>query len=72
MELILKFSSKQKPVKITALTRKLNTLRNAGKKGLSRNDLRERILNFKAVVSSAFGDAAEWEKAQRLDRELLF
>lgn len=75
MELILKLNSEQKTAKMIALAKKsaiLSGKRNVGKKGLSRNELRERILNFRAVASSAFGDAAEWEKAQRLDRELPF
>lgn len=75
MELVLKFNSNQQPVKMVVSAKKLNTLsekRNTGKKALSRKDLRERILNFKAAVSSDFGDAAEWEKAQRVDRELPF
>lgn len=34
--------------------------------------LEDRILNFKATGPSSFGDAAEWEKQDRADRDLPF
>ena len=39
---------------------------------IKREELIERILNFKASGPSSFGDAAEWQRNEREDRNLPF
>jgi hypothetical protein len=75
MELILKSNNKESLEKITALAKKLNVVvekRKADLSNTAKDNLKNRILNFKAKESSSFGDAAEWEQQQRSDRKLPF
>ncbi|MEO6631053.1 MAG: hypothetical protein ABIN13_05000 [Mucilaginibacter sp.] len=76
MELILKSDSESSIAKIIALAKTLNvSVEQRG--GISQNkdnneELINSILNFKASGESSFGDAVEWQKAQRSDRDLPF
>lgn len=75
MEVILKSNNEEKIAKVLALAKKLNII--VEKKGTvsTKNDretIKQRILNFKADGPSPFGDAAEWERKQREDRDLPF
>lgn len=75
MELILKSNNKQSIAKIIALAKKLNVIveeKNTNAEGLTREELKERILNFKATSESSFGDPVEWQRVQREDRDLPF
>ena len=75
MELILKSNNEESLAKIITLAKKLNVVierKNTDFNKTARVNLKNRILNFKASGSSSFGDAAEWEQQQRLDRELPF
>lgn len=75
MELILRSNNEQSIAKILALAKKLNVVieKNdiAGVKS-DREAIKQRILNFKSGGLSPFGDAANWEREQRADRELPF
>ncbi|WP_325637893.1 hypothetical protein [Parapedobacter sp.] len=73
MELIVKSNNEQSIAKIIALARKLKVSveRKTTSVDESRADaLKDRILNFKATNKSQFGDAAEWERREREDRDL--
>ncbi len=75
MELILKSNNKESLAKIIALAKKLDVViekKNGDLNRTSINNLKNRILNFKAKEPSSFGDAAEWEQHQRSDRDLPF
>ncbi|RWU03859.1 hypothetical protein [Pedobacter chitinilyticus] len=75
MELILKSNDEKSLAKIIALAKKLNIIiekKNAVSKKTAKSDLKDRILDFKAKESSSFGDATEWQKKERSDRELPF
>ncbi len=37
---------------------------------ISREALKERILNFRTASESSFGDPMQWQRAQREDRKL--
>lgn len=75
MELILKSNNEDSLAKIIALAKKLNVViekKNADLNKKARTNLKNRILNFKAGESSSFGDAMDWERDERSDRELPF
>jgi len=75
MELILKSNNKQSIEKIIALAKKLNVIveeKSTETEVLSREALKQRILNFKATSESSFGDPVEWQRTQRKDRDLPF
>ena len=76
MELILKTDNLSKLAKVIAFAKELDIAveeRNPGKnENEKRENLRQRILNFKAKSSSSFGDAAKWEQEQRNDQDLPF
>lgn len=75
MELILKSNNEDSLAKIIALAKKLNVViekKNADLNKKARTNLKNRILNFKAEESSSFGDAMDWERDERSDRELPF
>jgi len=74
MELILKTNNENSIAKIIALAKKLNvTIEQRGKVIESeKEELGKRILNFKANETSSFGDAAEWQRNERNDRDLPF
>ena len=76
MELILKSNNAQSIAKIIALANKLNVV--VEKKAVdadksTKEELKKKILEFKAEsTTSSFGDALEWQKEQREDRDLPF
>lgn len=76
MEVILKSNNKEKIAKILALAKRLNII--VEKKDtvvIDKSDkeaIKQRILSFKSGTSSPFGDAAQWEREQREDRDLPF
>jgi len=75
MELIVKSNNEQSLAKIIALARKLNV--SVERKTTSVDKVREAtlkdsILSFKTTGKSQFGDAAEWERREREDRDLPF
>lgn len=75
MELILKSNDEKSLAKIIALAKKLNVIiekKNAVSNKTAKSDLKNRILDFKAKESSSFGDATEWQRQERSDRELPF
>ncbi|SHN28513.1 hypothetical protein [Mucilaginibacter sp. OK098] len=74
MELILKTNNESSIAKIIALAKKLNiTIEQRGKVVESeKEELGKRILNFKAKETSSFGDAVEWQRNERQDRNLPF
>ncbi|GGH04050.1 hypothetical protein GCM10007415_45310 [Parapedobacter pyrenivorans] len=75
MELILKSSNEQSIAKVLALAKKLNMSverREVSADDKERKALKTRILKFKAKSENPFGDAAEWERNEREDRELPF
>jgi len=76
MELILKTDNLSKVAKVIAFAKELNIAveqRNSDKvENQDRENLKQRILNFKAKSSSSFADAAKWEVEQREDRKLPF
>lgn len=75
MELILKSNNEDSLAKIIALAKKLNVViekKNADLNKKARTNLKNRIHNFKAEESSSFGDAMDWERDERSDRELPF
>ena len=76
MELILKSNNEKSIAKIIALAKSLDVIierpnKVAGDKH-EKEELKKRILNFKAKEPSSFGDAAKWERIEREDRELPF
>ena len=76
MQLILKSNNENSIAKIVALAKKLNVTIEKQDKLIEdkrdKEDLKQRILNFKAKGLSSFGDAAEWERDEREDREFPF
>lgn len=75
MELILKSNNKESLAKIIALAQKLNIVIEQKDNTIdeaAKDKLKKRILNFKAPETSSFGDAADWEREQREDRNLPF
>ena len=76
MELILKTNNENSIAKIIALAKKLDVAIEQRGKVVDDNDkneeLKKRILNFRAKGRSSFGDAAAWECDEREDRELPF
>jgi hypothetical protein len=76
MELILKTNNENSIAKIIALAKKLNVIVEQRDKEIEDNnkkeDLKKRILNFKAESPSSFGDASEWQRNERNDHELPF
>lgn len=75
MELILKSNNKENLERIIALAKMLNVVieKKPGNFEKTANvNLRNRILNFKSEFPTSFGDASEWEKRQRTDREMPF
>jgi hypothetical protein len=74
MELVLKSNNEQSIAKIIALAKKLDVTieKKAVKADKEDKTIKERILNFKAASPSSFGDAADWQKEQREDRNLPF
>lgn len=73
MELTLKSNNQESLAKIIALAKKLNVMieQNGAELGdIQKDALKKQILDFKAKEGSSFGDAAEWEKNQREDRNL--
>ena len=76
MELILKTNNENSIAKIIALANKLNVTveqrdKIVGDKN-DKEDLKNRILNFKASSESSFEDAEEWQRNARKDRNLPF
>jgi len=76
MELILKTNNENSIAKIIALAKKLNVTVEQKKifdqDKTNKDELKKRILNFKASGPSSFGDAADWQNESRKDRELPF
>ncbi|HJP63051.1 MAG TPA: hypothetical protein VJ844_06390 [Mucilaginibacter sp.] len=77
MELILKTNNENSISKIMELAKKLNVsveqrTEDAGYVSTERDELKNRILNFKAQNPSSFGDASEWQKNERTDSQLPF
>ncbi|MFI5138392.1 MAG: hypothetical protein ACHQIM_11260 [Sphingobacteriales bacterium] len=69
MELILKTNNENSIAKIIALAKKLNVTIEQRNKMIDdkkeKEELKNRILNFKAAGPSSFGDAREWERNER-------
>ena len=76
MELILKTNNENSIAKIIALAKKLDvTVEQHGNEiedKKAKEDLKKRILNFKAQGPSSFGDASDWQRDERKDRDLPF
>jgi hypothetical protein len=75
MELILKSNNEQSIAKIIALARRLNVIVEKTATDINSHEkmaIKTRILNFKASDKSSFGDAQQWERQQREDRDLPF
>ena len=72
MELILTTNNESSIAKIITLAKKLNvTIEQRGNVIESeKEELGKRILNFKANETSSFGDATEWQRNERQDRDL--
>jgi len=74
MELILKTNNENSIAKIVALAKKLNVTVEQRDKEIQDNsekaELKNRILNFKANGPASFGDATEWQRNERIDRDL--
>lgn len=76
MEVILKSNNVNSMAKIIALAERLDVIieqrDNVASGKNEKEELKKRILNFKAKGRSSFGDAAEWERIEREDRKLPF
>jgi len=76
MELILKTNNENSIAKIIALAKKLDVIIEQRDVMVEhkneKEELKKRILNFKASGPSSFGDAAEWEHNERADRDISF
>lgn len=76
MELILKTNNESSIAKIIELAKKLNVTVEQRDKVVENKkeveNLKNRILNFKANGPSSFGDAADWQRNERNDREFPF
>jgi len=76
MELIIKTNNENSIAKFIALAKKLNVkvvqkeIPDQGE--TNKEELKKSILNFKASGPSSFGDAAEWQRETRKDRDLPF
>jgi len=69
MEIILKSNNENSIAKIIALAKKLNVVIEQRADKITNDEkenLKKRILNFKAQNSSSFGDASEWQRSVRL------
>ena len=71
MKLILKTDNENSIAKIIALAKKLSITIEQRNKVIENNEEREelkkRILNFKATGPSSFGVASEWQRGERLN-----
>ena len=69
MELILKTNNENSIVKIIALAKELDAIIERRDKVVEdkndREELKKRILNFKASRPSSFGDTVEWKRNER-------
>jgi len=76
MEIILKTNNENSLAKIIALAKKLNVTVEQkeifDQDKTNKEELKKRILNFKASGPPSFGDAAAWQNDARKDRELPF
>ncbi|MVZ62482.1 hypothetical protein [Sphingobacterium humi] len=72
MEVILKSDNEEKIAKILALAKKLNIDFEKKESGIDKKAIKQKILNYKSDSKLPFGDAAEWERNIREDRELPF
>jgi len=76
MELILRTDDKSSIAKIIALADELDVFVEQRGKTIDdtsdKESLKKWLLNFKASGASSFGDAAEWERNEREDRDLPF
>ena len=76
MELILKSDSEISIAKIIALANKLNVTvehrTDPAGESIDREELKKRILNFRATEPSSFGDPLEWQLKERENRDLPF
>ena len=77
MELILKTNNENSIARIIALAKELHiSIEQRNKIIEDKNEkeaLKLRILNFKAKEDpSSFGDAADWQRTERKDRDLPF
>ena len=75
MELILKSNNEQSIAKIIALAKKLDiaveekAIKTAQE---AKEEVKSRILNFKANSPSSFGNIDDWQRETREDRNLPF
>ncbi len=72
MELILTTNNKTSIEKIKALANELDVAieeRGEIKEKKNKEEFKKFILEFKASGPSSFGDAAEWERREREDRD---
>jgi len=75
MELILKSNNEQSIAKIIALAKKLDiaveekAIKTAQE---AKEEIKSRILNFKAKSASSFGNINDWQRETREDRNLPF
>jgi len=78
MELTIKTDNENSFAKIIAFAEKLNDVTVEQKNKPTVTDSKEReellnsILNFKRSTTSSFGDAVEWQRKERKDRDLPF
>jgi len=76
MELLIKTNNEDSIAKFIALAKKLNVTveqkESPDRDKTNKEELKKRILNFKASGLSSFGDAAAWQRETRKDRELPF
>jgi len=76
MKLILKTDNKNSIARSMALASELNVAaEQRGKIAEDKNnngEFKKWLLNFKASGPSSFGNAAEWERNEREDRDLPF
>jgi hypothetical protein len=78
MELTIKTDDENSFVEIIAFAKKLNNVTVVERTKPTVTDSKEReelwnsILNFKRTDKSSFGDAVEWQRNERKDRDLPF
>ena len=73
MEIILKSNNENSIAKIVALAKKLNvSVEQPSRPVDNKEDLKDRILNFKSRDISSFGDGVEWQRNERNDPNLPF
>ena len=72
MKLVLKSNNEQSIARIIALAKKLDVIIEKKTLKADKEDkvIKERILNFKATAPSSFGDAENWQREERKDRNL--